>query len=51
MRVALLHDGGSEEWSAADVAAVLANVREIAEILKAAGHTAEAVPVCLADLS
>lgn len=51
MRVALLHDGGSDEWSAADVAAVLANVREIEGILKAAGHTTEMIPVYLADLS
>jgi D-alanine-D-alanine ligase len=51
VRVALLHDGGSDEWSAADVAAVLANVREIEGILKAAGHTTEMIPVYLADLS
>ena len=51
MRVALLHDGGSDEWSAADVAAVLSNVREIEGILKGAGHTTELIPVYLADLS
>lgn len=50
MRVAILHDGGSEEWSAADVAAVLGNVREVEQILRDAGHTTEAVPVYLADL-
>lgn len=51
MKVALLHDGGSEEWSATDVAAVLGNVRDIDQILLAAGHTTETVPVYLADLT
>jgi D-alanine-D-alanine ligase len=50
VRVVILHDGGSEEWSAADVAAVLGNIREIDQILQAAGHTTEVVPVYLGDL-
>jgi len=50
VRVVLLHDGGSDEWSAADIAAVLGNVREIEGILRAAGHTTETVPVYLGDL-
>lgn len=50
MRVAVLHDGGSEEWSAADVAAVLGNVREVEGVLRSAGHTTEQVPVYLGDL-
>lgn len=51
MRVAVLYDGGSDEWTAADVAAVMANIREIEGCLLAAGHTAELVPVYLGDLS
>ena len=51
MKVVLLHDGGGEEWSAADVAAVLGNIREIGQILRAAGHTTDTVPVYLGDLS
>lgn len=50
MRVAILHDGGSDEWSGADVAAVMGNIREIDGILRAAGHVTEQVPVYLADL-
>lgn len=51
MRIAVLHDGGSDEWSAADVAAVLGNVREIEGVLRGAGHATEQVPVYLGDLS
>lgn len=51
MRVAILHDGGSEEWSAADVTAVLGNIREIEQLLRAAGHSTETIPVYLADLT
>jgi D-alanine-D-alanine ligase len=50
VRVVLLHDGGSEEWSAADVTAVLGNIREIEQVLVAAGHTTETAPVYLGDL-
>jgi D-alanine-D-alanine ligase len=51
LRVAVLYDGGSDEWTAADVAAVMANIREIEGCLLAAGHTTELVPVYLGDLS
>lgn len=51
MKVVLLHDGGSDEWSATDVAAVLGNIREVEQILRAAGHTTETVPVYLGDLT
>lgn len=51
MRIVILHDGGSEDWSAADVAAVLGNIREIDQILRAAGHSTEMVPVYLGDVS
>ena len=50
MKVVILHDGGSEEWSATDVAAVLGNIREIDQVLTAAGHATEQVPVYLGDL-
>jgi D-alanine-D-alanine ligase len=50
VKVVILHDGGSEEWSATDVAAVLGNIREIDQVLTAAGHVAEQVPVYLGDL-
>lgn len=50
MKVVILHDGGGEEWSAADVAAVLGNIREIEQILRAAGHGTETVPVHLGEL-
>ena len=29
MKVVLLHDGGSDEWSATDLAAVLGNLRAV----------------------
>lgn len=51
MKVAILHDGGSEEWSAADVAAVLGNIREVDQILRNAGHTTDTIPVYLGDLT
>ena len=38
MKVAILYDGGSEEWSEADVAAVLANVHEVRRSLRRHGH-------------
>jgi D-alanine-D-alanine ligase len=51
VKIVVLHDGGSDEWSSADVAAVLGNIREIQQVLRKAGHEAEAVPVYLADLT
>ena len=50
MKVAILYDGGSEEWSEADVAAVLANVHEVRRSLRRHGHAVTLVPVYLHDL-
>lgn len=50
MKVAILYDGGSDEWSEADVAAVLANVREVRRSLRRHGHSVTLVPVYLHDL-
>jgi D-alanine-D-alanine ligase len=50
VKVAVLYDGGSAEWSEADVASVLANVREIRRGLRRLGHVTAAVPVYLHDL-
>lgn len=50
MKVAILYDGGSDEWSEADVAAVLGNVHEVRRSLRRDGHVVTLVPVYLHDL-
>ena len=45
MRVAILFDAGSADWSAADVAAVMKNVHEVRDVLRRRGHEPELVPV------
>lgn len=50
MKVAILYDGGSAEWSEADVAAVLDNVHEVRRSLRRDGHVVTLVPVYLHDL-
>jgi D-alanine-D-alanine ligase len=45
MRVAILFDAGSEEWSPQDVAAVVANVHEVRDVLRRRGHEVELLPV------
>lgn len=45
MKVAIIFDAGSSEWSAADVAAVLENVHEVRNVLRAHEHEVELVPV------
>lgn len=50
MRVAILYDGGSEDWSPQDVAAVMANVKAVRDVLRGAGHEVELVAVRLNDL-
>jgi D-alanine-D-alanine ligase len=50
VKVAILYDGGSDEWSEADVAAVLGNVREVRRSLRRLGHATALVPVFLHDL-
>ncbi|HEU5050259.1 MAG TPA: ATP-grasp domain-containing protein [Gemmatimonadales bacterium] len=49
MKVVVIYDAGSQDWSPQDVAAVLENVREVREVLRARGHDAELVPVRLGD--
>ena len=49
MRVAILYDAGSDEWSPQDVAAVLGNIHEVRDVLRRRGHEAELVPVRLGD--
>jgi D-alanine-D-alanine ligase len=45
MKVAILFDAGSEEWSPQDVAAVVANVHEVRDVLRRRGHEVELLPV------
>jgi D-alanine-D-alanine ligase len=49
MKVAILFDAGSEEWSPQDVAAVVANVHEVRDVLRRRGHEPELLPVRLGD--
>lgn len=49
MRTVIIYDGGSETWSAEDVAAVLGNVREVRKVLRRSGHDVMLVPVRLGD--
>jgi D-alanine-D-alanine ligase len=49
MRMAILYDAGSEEWSPQDVAAVVANVREVRDVLRRAGHDVRLLPVRFGD--
>jgi D-alanine-D-alanine ligase len=50
MRVAILYDGCSDGWSREDVVAVMANVHEVRDVLRRAGHEPELVPVRLGEL-
>ena len=50
MKVAIVYDGGSSEWSETDVAAVMANVHQVQASLRAGGHRTTLVPVHLHDL-
>lgn len=50
MKVAIAYDGGSSDWSEADVAGVLANVRQVQSSLRRLGHSTSLVPVELHDL-
>src|SRR5690606_4431305 len=49
MKIIVIYDAGSRDWSAQDVAAVLDNVRQVREVLRERGHEAEIVPVRLGD--
>jgi D-alanine-D-alanine ligase len=50
VKIAIAYDGGSSEWSEADVAAVMDNVRQVQASLKRLGHSTTLVPVYLHDL-
>lgn len=50
MKVAILYDGGSESWTAADVAGVLDNIRQVQRSLRRLGHQGVLVPVTPLDL-
>ena len=41
MRVAILYDAGSDEWSPQDVAAVVGNVHEVRDVLRRRGDVDE----------
>ena len=41
MKVAILYDAGSDEWSPQDVAAVVGNVHEVRDVLRRRGHEVE----------
>lgn len=49
VKVAIIFDAGSSEWSAQDVAAVLENVHEVRAALREHGHEVELVPVRAGD--
>ena len=49
MRVAILYDAGSDEWSPQDVAAVVGNVHEVRDVLRRRGNEVELLPVRLGD--
>jgi D-alanine-D-alanine ligase len=50
MRVAIIHDGATDGWAAADVASVMENVQEVRTTLRGVGHDVEVVPVRLGEL-
>ena len=49
MRVAILYDAGSDEWSPQDVAAVVGNVHEVRDVLRRRGHEVDLLAVRLGD--
>lgn len=51
MKIGILYDGGSQDWDQKDVAAVLANVREVQGVLRRAGHETTLIPIHLGDVS
>ncbi len=50
MKIGVLYDGGSRDWDQKDVAAVMANVREVQQVLRRAGHEPVLIPVHLGDV-
>ncbi|MDQ3223840.1 MAG: ATP-grasp domain-containing protein [Gemmatimonadota bacterium] len=49
MKVAILFDAGGNDWTPQDVAAVVANVHEVRDVLRRRGHEVELLPVRLGD--
>jgi D-alanine-D-alanine ligase len=49
VKIAIIYDAGSAEWSAQDVAAVLENIHEVRAVLRARDHDVELVPVRAGD--
>ena len=49
MRVAILYDAGSDDWSPQDVAAVVGNVHEVRDVLRRRGHEVELLAVRFGD--
>jgi D-alanine-D-alanine ligase len=49
MKVAIIYDAGSDDWTARDVAAVRDNVNEVRDVLRLRGHEVETVAVRLGD--
>ncbi|MBA3658194.1 MAG: ATP-grasp domain-containing protein [Gemmatimonadales bacterium] len=49
MKIAIIFDAGSDEWSSQDVAAVVSNVHEVRDVLRRRGHDVELLPVRLGD--
>ncbi len=50
MKVAIIYDAGSADWTPQDVAAVVANVHEVRDALRRRGHEPALVPVRGGDL-
>jgi D-alanine-D-alanine ligase len=50
MKVAIIFDAGSQDWTPQDVAAVVANVHEVRDVLRRRGHEVTLVPVRHGDL-
>ncbi|HET8649131.1 MAG TPA: ATP-grasp domain-containing protein [Gemmatimonadales bacterium] len=51
MKAVVLYDAGSSEWTQADVAAVMANVNEVRDVLRRHGWSTRLVPVRLGDFT
>lgn len=51
MKIGILFDGGSQDWDAKDVAAVMSNVTEIQTALRRRGHETTLLPVHLGDVA
>ncbi|HEX6991856.1 MAG TPA: ATP-grasp domain-containing protein [Gemmatimonadales bacterium] len=49
MKVAIIYDAGSDDWTARDVAAVRTNVNEVRDALRLRGHEVDAVAIRLGD--